>query len=274
MDAIIISGLPAAGKTTVGGIVAKKLGLKVIGGGDVLKEMAEGLGFKVTGEGWWDTPEGMKFLERRKQISDFDKKVDEMLIKKAKTGNVVITSYTMPWICEYGIKVWLSGSAEKRAERMAERDSSTVEFCLSITKERDEKNYKLYKSLYGIEFGKDLKPFDINIDTDNIDADKVADILIEFIKNRKTSDRMPLITVGRVCIKKYGRDAGSRAVVTKVLDNNFVNVVTAVRQRERRCNSSHLEFLKETIDVNDKDLVKKTLGIEEREVRKSAPRKK
>jgi cytidylate kinase len=188
MDAIIISGLPAAGKTTVGGIVAKKLGLKVIGGGDVLKEMAEELGFKVTGEGWWDTTEGMKFLERRKQTSDFDKEADKRLIKKAKAGNVVITSYTMPWICDCGIKVWLSGSAEKRAERMAERDNNTLEACVRIVKERDEKNYRLYKNLYGIEFGKDFKPFDINIDTDNIDADKVADILIEFIKNRKTSE--------------------------------------------------------------------------------------
>jgi CMP/dCMP kinase len=276
MDAIIISGLPAAGKTTVGGIVGKKLGLKVVGGGDVLKEMAEELGFKVTGEGWWDTPEGMKFMERRKQISDFDKRADALLIKKAKAGDVIITSYTMPWICDYGIKVWLSGSAEKRAERMAERDKSTLEFCIDMVKQRDEKNYRLYKSLYGIEFGKDLKPFDINIDTDNIDADKVADILIEFIKNRKTktSERMALIEVGRVCIKKYGRDAGSRAVVTKVIDNNFVNIVTAVRQKERRCNTNHLEFLKESIDVKDKELVNKTLGIEERETPKRNSQKK
>ena len=75
---------------------------------------------------------------------------------------------------------------------------------------------------------------------------------------------MALIEVGRVCIKKYGRDAGSRAVVTKVLDNNFVNIVTAVRPKERRCNTNHLEFLKEMIDVKDKELVNKTLGMEEK----------
>ena len=85
---------------------------------------------------------------------------------------------------------------------------------------------------------------------------------------------MALIEVGRVCIKKYGRDAGSRAVVTKVIDKNFVNIVTAVRRKERRCNDNHLEFLKETIDVNDKELVNKTLGIEEQEVRKKGPQKK
>lgn len=70
-----------------------------------------------------------------------------------------------------------------------------------------------------------------------------------------------LLEVGRICIKKYGRDAGSRAVITKVLDSGFVNIITAVRQRERKCNPNHLEFLNEKIDVNDKELINKTLGI-------------
>jgi ribosomal protein L14E/L6E/L27E len=75
-----------------------------------------------------------------------------------------------------------------------------------------------------------------------------------------------LLETGRVCIKKYGRDAGSRAVVTKVIDSSFVNVITSVRQKERRCNVAHLEFLNEKIDVNDKALVNKTLGIKPKEV--------
>jgi ribosomal protein L14E/L6E/L27E len=76
---------------------------------------------------------------------------------------------------------------------------------------------------------------------------------------------MALREIGRVFIKKYGRDAGSRAVITKVLENGFVNVVTSVRQRERRCNANHLEFLNEVINVDDKELVNKTLGIKERQ---------
>ncbi len=74
-----------------------------------------------------------------------------------------------------------------------------------------------------------------------------------------------LLEPGRVCIKKYGRDAGSRAVVVKVLDNGFVSIMTSVRQKERRCNARHLEFLNETVDVNDKALVNKTLGVKPKE---------
>jgi ribosomal protein L14E/L6E/L27E len=73
-----------------------------------------------------------------------------------------------------------------------------------------------------------------------------------------------ILQVGRVCIKKFGRDAGSRAVITKVIDGSFVNVITAIRPKERRCNVSHLEFLDEVIDTGKKDVVNKTLGIEQK----------
>ncbi len=73
---------------------------------------------------------------------------------------------------------------------------------------------------------------------------------------------MALIEIGRVCIKRYGRDAGSRAVITSVLDKGFVNVITAERsKRERKCNTKHLEMLGETVDVKNKEQVNRALGI-------------
>ncbi len=79
-----------------------------------------------------------------------------------------------------------------------------------------------------------------------------------------------LVEVGRVCIKKYGRDAGSRAVITTVEKDGFVKIMTAKRPAERRCNTSHLEFLNETVDVKNRELVNKTLGIAEKRPRASA----
>ena len=77
----------------------------------------------------------------------------------------------------------------------------------------------------------------------------------------KTSDTMALVELGRVCIKRFGRDAGSKAVITKVIDKNFVNIVTATRPRDRRCNVQHLEFLSEKIDPSNKEQLYKTLEI-------------
>jgi large subunit ribosomal protein L14e len=52
---------------------------------------------------------------------------------------------------------------------------------------------------------------------------------------------MSAIKVGRVCIKTRGRDAGSKCVVTKVIDENFVEVKSDGRKKERRCSIRHLE---------------------------------
>jgi ribosomal protein L14E/L6E/L27E len=86
-----------------------------------------------------------------------------------------------------------------------------------------------------------------------------------------------LLEVGRVCIKKYGRDAGKRAVVTKILDGGFVDIVTSARPRDRRCNPRHLEFLNEMVDVKDKALLNKALELEEKEpverMKREAPKK-
>jgi large subunit ribosomal protein L14e len=73
---------------------------------------------------------------------------------------------------------------------------------------------------------------------------------------------MALVEAGRVCVKKFGRDAGKRAVVTKVIDANFVQVVTSVRMKERRCNVRHLEFLSEKVDVGNREQLARALEIE------------
>ena len=185
MEAIIVSGLPAVGKTTVSRIVARELRLPVLGGGDVLKEMAVEEGYTPGGDDWWDTAEGMRFLQERKRTAGFDKEVDARLMKKAKKGDVVITSYPLPWLSDSGLKVWLSGSVESRARRMSKRDHVDVKKCVGVLKVRDAENHNLYRKIYQIDFGKDLSPFDLVVDTDSIDELRVAEIVLHYVKNRR-----------------------------------------------------------------------------------------
>ena len=180
-----MSGMPAVGKTTVSKKVAEALGLPLVGGGDVLKEMAVEEGYTPGGEDWWDKGEGMKFLQERKKSPDFDREVDSRLLQKAKKGDVVITSYPVPWLTKEGLKVWLSGSVRSRAARMSRRDSLPISKCRQILSIRDLENYKLYKKIYGIQFGKDLGPFDLVVETDEIDEDRVAKIVIRYVKDRR-----------------------------------------------------------------------------------------
>ena len=73
---------------------------------------------------------------------------------------------------------------------------------------------------------------------------------------------MALVEQGRVCIKKSGRDAGDKAVVIKVIDSNYVNIITSSRLKERKSNIKHLEFLNERIDPSSKEQLAKALEVE------------
>jgi cytidylate kinase len=176
--------MPAVGKTTVARIIASKLGLPIIGGGDILKEIAVEEGYRASGEDWWDTSEGMRFLQKRKGSSRFDKEVDERLLRRADKGDVVITSYTLPWLTDKGLNVWLAATKGSRAERMAKRDSLTPAECAKIIAKRDKENYALYRKLYDIEFGRDLTPFQLVVETDSKDAEDVASEILDYISKR------------------------------------------------------------------------------------------
>jgi len=64
---------------------------------------------------------------------------------------------------------------------------------------------------------------------------------------------MPAIEVGRICVKRLGRDAGGRCVIVDVIDKNFVlatgpKEVTGVRRR--KVNISHLEPIEQKIEIS------------------------
>ena len=176
LRSIIISGPPAIGKTTIAKAITEEFGLTHLSGDDILKELAEEEGFKTGGDDWWDTQEGMNFLSQRQENSEFDKKVDEKLKKHFLDGNVVITSYTLPWLVEGGVKIWLEGSKENSAQRMTTRDNLSKDSALEIVQKRYQENKKIYKALYGFEFGEDLSVFDKVIETDGLNASQVLDI--------------------------------------------------------------------------------------------------
>ncbi len=181
MDAIIICGMPAVGKTTVAKIIARRLDQKVVGGGDILKEIAVEQGYNSAGDDWWDTAEGMRFLKKREGFAKFDRQVDERLLRRVDRGDAVITSYTLPWLAKKGVKVWLSATPTSRAERMSRRDGTDSAACMAVITERDIENFKLYKKLSRIEFGKDLSPFHLIVGTDDIKAPRVAQDVLDYV---------------------------------------------------------------------------------------------
>ena len=73
-----------------------------------------------------------------------------------------------------------------------------------------------------------------------------------------------LFDVGRVCIKKAGREAGKKCVVVDIIDKNFV-LITGPKEltgvKRRRVNVDHLEPLDVKLNIKR--------GAEDKEVAKA-----
>ncbi|MGC9075780.1 MAG: AAA family ATPase [Conexivisphaera sp.] len=175
---VVIAGMPASGKTTVARMVASRLNLNYVAGGDILREIARDRGYRPEGDGWWDSDEGRRFLMERKGNPEFDKEVDRRLRELILSGGYVATSYSMPWLLGPEVlKVWLNASPSARAARMAKRDGIPVEDARRITEFRDGENAQLYRTLYGYELAPDASVFHLIIDTESVPPVDVAELI-------------------------------------------------------------------------------------------------
>src|SRR3972149_9998875 len=180
---VCISGMAGTGKSTLSKKLAEKYKLRYYSGGDALKALAAEEGYNATGRGWWESPEGLSFLKKREKNLKFDKAVDDKLLEYAEQGNVLLDSWTMPWLLKTGFKIWLVASIEKRAERIAERDKITVKEARRVLKEKEAGTKAIYKKLYGFALGEDFKPFHLILDTDKLSAEQVFQVLSTVMDN-------------------------------------------------------------------------------------------
>lgn len=169
--------MAGSGKSTQARRLAEKYGLNYYSGGDALKALAIEMGYNPSVRGWWETPEGLAFMENRERNHEFDLKVDHKLLEAAEKGNVILDSWTMPWLLKHGFKIWLEASLEKRAERVARRDDISPQQAMEALKSKESKTKSIYEKLYGFRLGEDLSPFHLILDTENLTSDEVFQAL-------------------------------------------------------------------------------------------------
>lgn len=188
---VCISGMAGTGKSTLAKKLAKKYELKYYSGGDALKELAKDQGYNSSSRGWWESPEGLSFLEKREKNFTFDKAVDEKLMEYAQQGHVLLDSWTMPWLLKTGFKIWLVASVEKRAERIAKRDRIPIGEALRVLQEKEARTKAIYKKLYGFTLGEDFEPFNLVLDTDSLNAEGVFQVLCMVMDNVALKSEYP-----------------------------------------------------------------------------------
>lgn len=164
---IAVSGMSGCGNTTVSKIVADRLGLKFINFTFRTLAQEKGIDFK-------------KVLELAAKDDSWDKETDSRQVKLAReSGGCVIGSRLAIWMLEEAdLKVYLRAKPETRAAQIVKREGGDLQEIAAFTAQRDNRDNLRYIRIYNINNYK-YDFADLVIDTDNITADEIADIIIE-----------------------------------------------------------------------------------------------
>lgn len=188
---VLLCGLSGCGKSVQAEKIAEKYGLKCVHASGIFRQLKEQKAEEIKAEeaqmnlGYWEGEEGKKFMEQRLRKADFDLAVDNKLLEIIEEGNVVIDSWTMPWLSKKGIKIWLKVSDLERAQRLAGRDKKDPQTVLAEAKKKEAQTKEIYKKLYNFDFGEDPKVFHKSIDTDNKNIDQVFQEICDFVDQQK-----------------------------------------------------------------------------------------
>ncbi len=174
---VTISGHPGSGKTSVGRILAKKLGYDFVSIGDLRGEMALEKGLTISQ------------LNKIGETEDWtDRLADEKLKQLAKKGNTVFDSRMGFFLIRSAVNIFLEVSFKEGAKRIMgskrkdELIGRTVEEQTKFMKEIIQSDRTRYKKYYNIIYD-DKNNFDFWLDTSGISKDKVVEKILEFLKN-------------------------------------------------------------------------------------------
>jgi CMP/dCMP kinase len=170
---ITISGTPGSGKSVVAESLAKKLGYKLYGAGDVRRKYA--LGQKMT----------LEELNRKSEKDPTsDHLVDDHMKKLGSEDNLVVNGRMAFKIIPESIKVFIDADVDVRAKRIfdakrKEEHFAKVSDAKKSIQNRVKSDVKRYEKLYGVN-PYDVSHYDLVVDSSNISIDEVVGQIYRF----------------------------------------------------------------------------------------------
>ena len=171
---IAISSKSGCGNTTVTKMVSEKLGYPMIN--FTFRQMAE-----ERGVDFWT------FCEMAQNDYDIDRELDRRQVEMAMDAeNCVLGSRLAIWMLkEADLKIYLTASAETRANRILKREGGTFEERYAQTVKRDTNDSGRYMEVYGIDNSKADEVADLIIATDDKTPDEIVNIIMERVSSIK-----------------------------------------------------------------------------------------
>jgi len=176
---ITISGFPGSGKTTVGKMLAERLGYRFYSMGDLRGKMAMERGLTI---------DELNRLGESEAWTDED--ADEYQRKLGKREDDFVMEGRLSFhFIPHSVKVFLAVDpgigAERvfRNQRPDEERQESVEGVRKMLEERTESDRKRYRKYYGIDCF-DRKHYDIVVDTTRLTKEQVVEKILSFIEKK------------------------------------------------------------------------------------------
>ena len=168
---IAISGKSGCGNTTVSGLLAKKLGIKLIN--YTFRQLAAEKGMTLA-----------EVIEAAKNDDSYDKYVDSHQVELAQAEPSVLGSRLAIWVMEKAdLKVYLYASDETRAQRVFNREGGDLQQIKDFTAMRDREDTGRYKAFYGID-NNNYDFVDLIIDTANYNPEQIVDLILNKLEEK------------------------------------------------------------------------------------------
>jgi len=176
---ITISGTAGSGKSTIGKLLAKKLGYKHYSMGDLRRKMADEMGLSLA-----------EFNRLGETEAFTDKDADEYQKKLGKAeDDFVIDGRLSFYFIPHSVKLFLDADEKVRVNRIFGDFRDTEKFnsfeeARDAVAERHASDKKRYFKYYQIDCY-DKKHYDLVVDTSMNQPDHSVDTIIEFLKGRE-----------------------------------------------------------------------------------------
>ncbi len=186
-NVVIIFGFSGSGKSTLANLIGERYGLRIIHPSGILRDLYEQKEVDMENTryntGFWESEEGVRlFRSRLDEKEPLDVVSDRILVQEVRKGNVVIDSWSLPWLTDIGPKIYLQSDLEIRAQRVAKRSEISYERALDVVTMKDEETRILFKRLYGFDIKKDYEVFHYTLNTNNLKKNEVIDTICDYLE--------------------------------------------------------------------------------------------
>ena len=168
---ITIGGLAGTGTTTAAQLLSEKMGIDYISAGYVFREMAREHNMSV-----------LEFSAFAEGNDDIDKEIDKRQAELAKSAdNLIVEGRLSAYFVEADLKLWLVTPFDVRSQRIAERESKSIDLARQEIITREDSEALRYMDIHNIDI-KNMDIYDLIINTGTFDPEKVSEIILTTLK--------------------------------------------------------------------------------------------